>query len=281
MDAALANVDTQQWAVINQNRTDMETVDGQLWAAIASEVDNRTAADTDLWTALENEITARTEADSNLQDSINNEIEERENADESLLEGLNAEKSRALLAESNLQSQITGEIQRAQREEARLEEKHDEDVAELKQADRVLKQYVMDQDADINRRIDGVIRDLGEYSDASIERDRELSAQVRDIRDTYATIEYVDTQDEHVKDAAIQTSTGYAKSYTDTEVDAAETRLRQYCDDGHAELQNAINENATKLYIFRRIFSLHCNYDCTMNKKRAFFELISARFTIW
>jgi hypothetical protein len=63
----------------------------------------------------------------------------------------------------------------------------------------------------------------------------------------YATIDYVDTQDVHAKAEAISTAEAYAKAYTDTEVDALESSLKQYCDDGHAELQDAIDDNTTKI----------------------------------
>jgi hypothetical protein len=78
-------------------------------------------------------------------------------------------------------------------------------------------------------------------------KDLELSNDIHDIKMRYATIEYVDTQDAHMKDEAISTAEAYAKSYTDTEIDTLENSLKQYCDDGHAELQEAINDNATKI----------------------------------
>ena len=63
----------------------------------------------------------------------------------------------------------------------------------------------------------------------------------------YALVTYVDTRDTQVKEEAISTAINSAKTYTDTEVDTLETSLKQYCDDGHQQLQDAIDENATKI----------------------------------
>ena len=269
MDAALVNVDTQQWAVINQNRTDMETVDNQLWAAIGAETTRATEAEQNLSTTLSDEITARQDGDDALQSQLDVEKEERENKDTELQNAIAAEKAarifainevrqtidtkvaeevaRASEAEANLQSQITAEIQRAQRAEDRIETKYDEDINELRDADRELRQYINDQDAIINHRIDGVVSDLEVEQNTRQTKDLELANDIHDIRMRYATIDYVDTQDIHMKDDAISTSKAYAKAYTDTEIDTLETSLKQYCDDGHAELQEAIDDNTTKI----------------------------------
>ena len=269
MDAALANVDTQQWAVINQNRADMETVDGQLWAAIGAETTRAEQVEQNLSNALTDEVTARQDGDDALQSQLNVEKEERENKDTELQNAIAAEKAarifavnevrqsidtkvaeeaaRASEAEANLQSQITAEVQRAQRAEDRIETKYDDDINELRTADRELRQYINDQDAIINHRIDGVVSDLEVEQNTRQTKDLELANDIHDIKMRYATIDYVDTQDVHAKDEAISTAEAYAKAYTDTEVDALESSLKQYCDDGHAELQDAINDNTTKI----------------------------------
>ena len=275
MDAALANVDTQQWAVINQNRQDMETVDGQLWAAIGAETENRRNADLDLWNALSDETNARTRADQGLQSELDVEKEQREAEDTRLNNALTAEaqariagdnavsaaidtkiaeeRTRAQQAEDILTSNLNAEIQRATREEARIETKYDNDIEDLRQADRELRQYINDQDAIINHRVDGLISDLESEENARITADQNLSNEIQEIRLNYATREYVDTRDGQIKDEAISTSINSAKTYTDNEVDALETELKQYCDDEHQELIEAISDNATKINVISNL----------------------------
>ena len=269
MDSELADADAQQLALINQNRVDMETADNQLWDAISSETANRRSADLDLWNALSDETNARLDSDQNILSQLNVEKQERQAKDDELEAAIEAEaderrnsiretkeeledkileeKTRAMLAESGLQSQITAEVNRAQGEEQRIEGKLDDAVEELRGADSELRQYVNDQDATINRRIDGVVADLDFERTARQEKDAELEDEINNIRENYATIEYVDRQDENFKEAAINTSSAFAKSYTDTEIDSLEAQLKQYCDDEHDELREAISDNATKI----------------------------------
>ena len=269
MDAMLANTDTQQWAVINQNRIDMETVDGQLWTAISAETTNRRNADMDLWNALSDETNARKDADEGLQSQIDVEKEARVNADADLNSRLNTEiqdringdnriestidnkiaieTNRATSAEAALNAAIQNEITRATTAESRIETKYDNEIADLKLADRTLRQYVDDKDAIINRRIDGFNADLEREENARATRDLELADAIHNIEIEYAKIEYVDTRDSQIKQAAIQEATGFAKSYTDTEIDSLEVQLKQYCDDEHDELREAISDNSTKI----------------------------------
>lgn len=266
MDAELANVDTQQWAVINQNRQDMETVDGQLWAAITAEGDARTATDEALQSQIdtekeerENAITAETQAriagDNAVSGAIDNKVAD--------------ERTRAQQAEDMLRSDLTAEIQRATREESRIENKYDGDIEDLRQADRELRQYINDQDAIINHRVDGVISDLESEENARITADQNLSNEIQDIRLNYATKTYVDTRDAQIKEEAINTSISSAKTYTDNEVDALENELKQYCDDEHQELLEAISDNTTKINVISNLKGVvgddASNYDDTGN----------------
>ena len=269
MDARLIEVDGQQWTAINTNRTELEEVDRQLWDAIANEQTTRYNADMDLWHALSDETNARKDADEGLQSQIDVEKEARENADADLNSRLNTEiqdringdariestidnkiaieTNRATSAEAALNAAIQNEITRATTAESRIETKYDNEIADLKLADRTLRQYVDDKDAIINRRIDGFNADLEREENARATRDLELADAIHNIEIEYAKIEYVDTRDSQIKQAAIQEATGFAKSYTDEEIDTLETSLKQYCDDEHDELREAISDNATKI----------------------------------
>ena len=251
MDAALANVDSQQWAVINQNRQDMETVDGQLWAAITAERDARTAADESLQSQIDVEKEEREAADTALRNDLTAETQARINGDNAISGLIDSkvaeERTRAQQAEDLLRNDLTAEVQRATREEARIENKYAEDITDLQNADRALRQYINDQDAIINHRVDGLVSDLEVEQNTRQTKDLELSNDIHEIRMNYALVTYVDTRDTQVKEEAISTAINSAKTYTDTEVDTLETSLKQYCDDGHQQLQDAIDENATKI----------------------------------
>ena len=274
-DAALITTNDQQWTAINQNRTDLEAVDTQLWAAINTETENRRNADLDLWNALSDETQARTRADQGLQSELDVEKEQREAEDTRLNNALTAEtqariagdnsvsatidtkiaeeRTRAQQAEDILTSNLNAEIQRATREEARIENKYDDDIEDLKQADRELRQYINDQDAIINHRVDGLISDLESEENARITADQNLENEIQEIRMNYATRVYVDTRDSQVRDEAISASISSAKTYTDNEVDALETELKQYCDNEHQELIEAISDNATKINVISNL----------------------------
>jgi len=257
-DDELAQANERQWSAITQNREEINDVDQNIRYLISQEAESRENEDNNLWEALRTETNERTTSDASLQAQINAEAEERR-AKDTQLENAIADERRERISDitdtrnqvisgiTNLQIQLTAEVQRAQGEEGRIDAKYDGAITDLRNADIIINQHIDDQDAIINRRIDGVVSDLEVEQNTRQTADLEMSNDINYIRRNYATVEYVDNQDDNFKEAAIQTSTGYAKSYTDTEVDRLEVALKRYCDSGHTELQHEISDNATKI----------------------------------
>jgi len=246
-DAALINVDTQQWAVINQNRVDMETVDGQLWNAI----NNLSASATSLEAKIDSEIERATAAEQEFFGKV--EAEEaraiaRENEIEAEIDGkVAAETLRATGEEARLRQDLNAEIARATAAEQEFFGKVEEEQARAEAAEQEIAQDLHDGLEAVNGAIAGFNTSLQEETQQRIADDAAINEAIGDIRDTYATKDYVDTHDAAVKEEAKSEAIASAKTYTDGEIDTLETELKQYCDDGHTDLQNAISENSTKI----------------------------------
>ncbi len=256
MDAALANVDSQQWAVINQNRVDMETVDRQLWAAIGNEAATREAADNE----IRNSITG-------FQSDLQVEAETRENADNELRslivpesvidekishitdgidDKIEAEKNRAISAETALGERIVGEKERAEAAERDLQAAINEEADNRASADTAIRQELSTAIRGVDARISEFETGLDAERTARTTRDNELQSEIDDLNsalNNYATKEYVDGEIETVFNNAVNS----AKTYTDEEIDKLEAELIHYCDSGHTELQQAISNNTTRI----------------------------------
>ena len=214
---------------------------------------------------LEGEIASEAEArqanDSWLNDKINTEIANREAGDTALQDAIDAlgselrddlaEETQARIdgdaaVEASIDEKVEAEKERAEAAEQAIADSiagFDDRIHDVEEGLRDLGTTV----GDLGNRISGFESSLADETAARMDRDQELADAIADIRDTYATIEYVDTKDAEVKEEAITTSISSAKTYTDDEVDAAKTELKQYCDDGHQELLDAISENTTRI----------------------------------
>ena len=227
-EAALAETDSQQWAVINQNRQDMETVDGQLWAAIAAETSAREAGDA----ALQGQIDGIGYDIDGLRNDLADEVQARIDGDAAVEASIdakvNAEKERAMAAERAIADSVS---------------EFDDRIREVEDAQRDLGGTVRV----LSGRVDGFEAALADETNARIDKDRDLENAIADIRDTFATKEYVDQKDAETLENAINASILSSKTYTDTEIDKVEVELKQYCDSGHTELQKAISNNTTRI----------------------------------
>jgi len=235
----LINTDNQQWAAITGETARAQEVEGQLWGAINGEISARESGDTNLQEQI-NEIDSNVD---DLRNDLDDEIQNRIDGDNELAstidEKVNAEKERAESAE------------RAERERAESAEREirnsvadfDERIHDVEEGQIELGTEV----TNLDRRISGFEQSLAEETTARIEADEELAEAIAEMDGKYATKQYVDTKDSEVREEAISTAISSAITYTDNEVDALEVELKQYCDSGHTELQQAISTNATKI----------------------------------
>jgi hypothetical protein len=222
--ADLEAVDAQQWAVINQNRTDMETVDTQLWAGISGEATAREAADEE----IRNSITG-------LQEDLQEETEAREAADEEI-RGL-------IVSEEVIDAKVAAETTRAQEAEATLQTAIDDEATERQNADLDLGSKYNNLDG----RIAGFEANLQDETNARLSADTALENAIAVINDSYASKDYVDGKTAETFSSAVSSAVTDSKDYTDEQVDAVEADLKEYCDTGHTELQEAISANATRI----------------------------------
>ena len=256
MDAALANVDSQQWAVINQNRIDMETVDGQLWAAISAETQNRELADSTISrnvSELQNELNVEKEereaADAELRNLIVPEsvIDEKiSHAIDEIDDKIEAEKNRAISAETALGERIVGEKERAEAAERDLQAAINEEADNRDSADTAIRQELSTAIRGVDARISEFETGLAAEKRARISKDNTLQSEIDELNsalNNYATKEYVDGEVE----TAFNNAVNSAKTYTDEEIDKLEAELIHYCDSGHTELQQAISNNTTRI----------------------------------
>lgn len=256
MDAALANVDTQQWAVINQNRLDMEAVDRQLWEAIGNEITARENADNNLREQI-NEIDAEIDTERAERIAADNAEEAAriaaDHAEETArIAADNAEETARIAGDAALNSKVDDEKARAmaaEREIANSVAGFDERIHDVEEGQRELGTQV----TNLGRRVDGFEQSLADETAARMERDEELADAIAEMDGKYATKQYVDTKDSEVKEEAISTAISSAKTYTDNEVDALEVELKQYCDDEHQELLEAISDNTTKINVISNL----------------------------
>ena len=238
--SSLVETDTQQWTAINTNRQDLELVDRQLWDAINTERTDRMNADTTLQSNIDVEAGERQAEDERINTALSAETRDRISGDTRLEDLINTERDRAMAAEDQ-------ERRRALAAEGELDTRITNETTEREREDADIRQDVADKYRNLNLRIDGVVTDLGAEARTREETDNALRDDIDDIKERYATIEYVDEEDAAHEQAAITTSVNSAKTYTDGEIDTLERELKEYCDSGHTELQRAISENTTRI----------------------------------
>lgn len=270
--SALVDVNNQQWAVINQNRIDMETVDGQLWAAIGNEATLRENADN----ALSDRI-------DNLQTSIDDEARQRQEADENLANAIEAEKDRAVAKENEIDAKVDAEKARAEAAEQALSGAINTEKEQRERADNALSGAIDDERSErrnadialsdritnIDNRIIGFETNLSAETAARIQRDEELTNDIAEIQRTYVTKDYVDAQDRQVYNDAVNSAVTNSHQYTDNAIDEVENELKEYSDEGDTELQQAISTNTTKINAISNLLGVigddTSNYDDSGN----------------
>ena len=239
----LLNVNSQQWDAINNEISARTNVDNQLWAAIGAETANRQSVDGQLWEAI-----------NTLNTNLDTEREERRTADNALSGALSSEISRATEREDEI------ELNSVQADAA-LRSAIDTERSEREQADRDLTNALEDEIRDrnnadielsdrisaVNNTITTLEENLSAETSARIQRDEELSNDIAEIQRTYVTKEYVDERDNQTLNDAISSAITSSTTYTDNAIDEVEASLKSYCESGHTELQNAIDENTTKI----------------------------------
>ena len=248
---ALMDVDNQQWSAINQNRADLEAVDAQLWEAISNEAQERANADILLQHNLNLEAENRQNADSELEGKILEEKNERI-ANDNIISGaidskVAEERERAILAETNLSNNITAETAARQSEDARLENLISQEATDRETADNSIKNELLAKISAVSGEVAANASAISQEVSDRMEADNELSDEISEIRSTYATKEYVDAKDAEVYEDAVTSAITVSTSYTENEIDSLELELKQYCDDGHTQLQREISDNTTKI----------------------------------
>ena len=221
--------------LIAAERTSRRNADLDLWAALDTETNERRRAD-------QTEATTREAADDELRAMIVPEdvIDEKiANAIDGIEDAIAEEKERAEAAEGALQDAIDALDGRITGFEDALEE----EKTARENGDAALQSAINGLDG----RITGFENALADETQARQDADDELAEAIGTIRDTYATIEYVNTKDAETLETAVNNAVASAKTYTDNEVDAMETELKIYCDSGHTELQRAISNNTTRI----------------------------------
>ncbi len=242
---------------------------------IAAEKTSRRNADLDLWTALDTERNERRNADQTeaearetaddelramivpedvidekiadaiegIEDAIEDEKERAEAAEQALGDRIDHEMERAINAEADLRNAIAAEVQRATNKENAIAGDLEEEIGARENADAALQASINS----IGNRITGFENALSAETQARQEADAELEDAIGELRDTFATKEYVDQKDAETLSAAVNTAISSSKTYTDSEIDKVEVELKQYCDSGHTELQKAISNNTTRI----------------------------------
>lgn len=271
--ASLVEVNNQQWAVINQNRTDLENVDAQLWEAIGNEITQRENGDGLIQHNLEIEIENRENADALLDDKIAEEIANRiasESAiSESIDEKVQEERERAILAETNLGNRITSEENARQREDERLENLINQEVENREAEDLSIRREILPKISAISGSVDSLNNAIYQERADRMAADDSINAEISGIKDLYAKKEYVDSKDAEYLITAVSSATTLANEYSDLKNDYLEAELKLYCDSGHTELQNAISDNTTKINVISNLKGVSgsdsSNYDDTGN----------------
>lgn len=247
MDYNLAQTDLQQWNAINQNRMDLEAVDAQQWNAIntlsssATSINAKIDSEIERAQAAEQEFLGKVEAEEARAKAREDEIEEE------IDEKVDAETLRATGEEARIRQDLNAEIDRATAAEQEFFGKVEEEQARAEAAEAALAQDLHDGLEAVNGAISGFNAALQDERDARISADTEIDNAIGNIRDTYATIEYVDNKDAETFENAVNSAVTESKTYTDNGLDVLERELKEYCDTGHTELQNAINANTTKI----------------------------------
>ena len=251
---------------------------------IAAEKTSRRNADLDLWTALDAERNERRNADQaeaearetaddelramivpedvidekiadaieGIEDAIEDEKERAEAAEQALGGIIDRENERAVTAEADLRNAIAAETQRATNKENAIAGDLEEEIGARENADATLQASINS----IGNRITEFENALAAETQARQEADAELEDAIAELRDSFATKEYVDQKDAETLSAAVNTAISSAKTYTDDEVDALEVELKHYCDSGHTELQKAISDNSTKINVISNLYGV-------------------------
>lgn len=261
MDAALANVDSQQWTAITGEATRAQEVEGQLWGGINGEVTRAQEVEGQLWGGIGNEAAARESKDTEL-----NSLIDAVSGATGVVDGkIDAEKTRAEEAEAALQEAINNEKTRAEGAELSLSNKIDTDILAEKNraegAEAALQTAIENEESarqnadldlgskydNLDGRIVGFEENLQDETNARLSADTELENAIAEINNSYASKDYVDGKTADTYNAAVSSAITNSNAYTDTQVDTVETDLKHYCDSGHTELQDAINANATRI----------------------------------
>ena len=259
MDAALANVDAQQWAVINQNRTDMETVDGQLWAAIGAEASTRESVDNRLWDAIGSfqaqidvEKATREQADTQLSGAIETERSERIAGDAAVSGMIQTAVDRETQRATGVEAILSGAINTERAERIAGDEeffgKVEAETERATSAETELRQAIANEVRDRKNAISGFAEMVAAEQAGREQADTQLGNRISAIENApYATESYVNQKDAETLSAAVTNAVASAKTYTDDEIDALENNLKDYIDNADNELQIAIDKNATKI----------------------------------
>lgn len=271
-------VESQLWSAISNEANQRETADGQLWDAVNGETSRAQEVEGQLWTAigglatsdqLNAEIQARTEGDASLQSALDDEIQARIEGDEQFLskidEAVSAERERAEIAETDLSNRLDAEERERRNADNAISGSVEDEIDRAEAAERALAGEIRD----VKNSISGFSSELSAETAARIAKDEELDEAIAEIRETSVTKEYVDTKDRETYENAVNSAITESKEYTDTEIDNVENELKQYCDSGHTELQNAISDNATKINVISNLKGVSgddaSNYDDSGN----------------
>lgn len=259
MDAALANVDTQQWAVINQNRADMETVDGQLWAAIGAEASTRENVDNRLWSAIGSfqaqidvEKATREQADTQLADAIATERGERIAGDAAVSGMIQTAVDRETQRATGVEAILSGAIDTERTHRIAGDEEFFGKVeAEKERAEEVegeLRRAIADEVRDRKNAISGFAEMVVAEQAGRELADTELGNRISAIENApYATEAYVNQKDAETLNTAVSSAVTNANSYTDGKIDTLDANIREYIDIENTNLQKAISKNTTKI----------------------------------
>jgi hypothetical protein len=242
------NADLDLWAALDTERNERRNAD-------QAEAESREAADDELRAMIvpEDVIDEKiADAIEGIEDAIEDEKERAEAAEQALGGRIDSEIERAVTAEADLRNAIAAETQRATNKENAIAGDLEEEIGARENADATLQASINS----IGNRITGFENALAAETQARQEADAELEDAIAELRDSFATKEYVDQKDAETLSAAVNTAISSAKTYTDDEVDALEVELKHYCDSGHTELQKAISDNSTKINVISNLYGV-------------------------
>jgi len=285
--ARAQEVEGQLWSAIGAEGSRAQEVEAQLWNAVTAESEARQGADQALQAAIDNEAVLRAAADDELAQALETETGARENADEQLGNRIDAEAAAreegdAAIAAS-IDAKVQAERERAEQKEAELNDAITAETRARENADEALQtaiegevaraqeveQALNDNLNTLSGKVEGFEAALADETEARMNKDAEIDDALADIRNTYATVEYVDTKDADVKQEAITESEAYAKDYTDNEVEALENSLKQYVDEQDDEIKVDVDKNATKINVISNLLGVvdgdASNYDDSGN----------------